>query len=141
MEQTDGDTANSHSLTKTARRRLLSSFSLLYLLHVLANHQHSDPQKDDLRAKHASDRPSRPHTAPAKTKTSQQKRPLLDIEGASRNPVVPVSQLAVLWTNHQASGGLVHSADPGGEGGGGGARVGGGGGGGRGHSKRKEKEN
>lgn len=29
--------------------------------------------------------------------------------------MVPVSQLAVLWTNHQASGGLVHSADTGGE--------------------------
>lgn len=39
----------------------------------------------------------------------------MDIEGTSGHLVVPVSQLAVLWINHQASGGLVHSADTGGE--------------------------
>lgn len=35
---------------------------------------------------------------------------LLDIEGASRHSVVPVSQLVVLRANHHPSGGLVHSA-------------------------------
>lgn len=36
-------------------------------------------------------------------------RTLLDIQGASGHSVVPVSQLVVLGSNHQPSGGLVHS--------------------------------
>lgn len=47
----------------------------------------------------------------------------LDIEGTSGHPVVPVSQLAVLWAYHEPSDGL-HSAVTGGRG-----------------EKRKEKHN
>lgn len=91
-----------------------SSFSLVYLFHLLANHRHSDPQKDYLGTRHATDKAVRPTYCTSQI-NKKEEHSLLDIEGTSGHPVVPVPQLAVLWTNHQASGGLVLSADTGGE--------------------------
>lgn len=71
------------------------------------SHQHSDPQTSTCRHQTHTDRQSERHIAHTNS--------LLDIEGTSGHPVVPVSQLAVLWAYHQPSGGLVHSAVTGGQ--------------------------
>lgn len=71
------------------------------------SHQHSDPQTSTCRHQTYTDRQSELHIAHTNS--------LLDIEGTSGHPVVPVSQLAVLWAYHKPSGGLGHSAVTGGQ--------------------------